>query len=93
MTPDQVASMAEKLAHYLTVLAMIPGVPGATAIAAGAAALHNLAANPAECQAIAQGADLAVQGAQAAYAAFQAIIAWLRNSGHADAAAALLAVQ
>lgn len=86
MTPDQVASMATSLAHYLTLLAMIPGVPGAAAIAAGAAALTALAANPAECQLIASGATTAVQ-------AFEAILTWLRGNGHADVATALLATQ
>jgi hypothetical protein len=63
---------------------MIPGLPGAAAILAGAAALDTLATNAAECELIATGATSAVQ-------AFHSILDWLRNNGHTAAATALRA--
>ena len=94
VTADDVKAMAENLAGYISVVSLSPILPGGptfrAALAAGGVALHEIAADPDKCQAIATGAEYTVEGAQAAFHAFWAIVAWLRGNGHDDVATALL---
>ena len=83
MTGDQVSKMAAAMAMYLRELALIPFVPGGAALVAGAAALESLAANAAECAALASAATVGVT-------ALQIVWEWLKSRGQTDAARALM---
>lgn len=86
MTGQYVAAMATRWAGYLNDLAIAPLMPASLAaeLSAGASALTSLAANPAEC-------DMIAAGAQTATELFQALWNWMSSRGHTTAAKAISA--